>query len=157
MWLRNGNQAEKACASVYVRRNKRETLNADYCKILNQLDVQLTSWRNVNKIIIILIIALIYEGLLTTVSYTAPQALQAQLISSLPYKLCKLLETIYKSENGNRDNDWSHKARFKSWRQILNSGSLLKLSIIIFIIELIIRIFPHVASNQLCDSARDCK
>lgn len=60
---------------MYVRRNKRETLNADYCKILNQLDVQLTSWRNVNKIIIILIIALIYEGLLTMVSIHCPPRL----------------------------------------------------------------------------------
>lgn len=94
MWLRNGNQAEKAFVSVYMRRNKRKILNADYCKILNQLDVQLMSWCNVNKIIIILIIALIYQGLLTMVSYTAPQALQAQLISSLSFKLFKCLNFL---------------------------------------------------------------
>lgn len=37
----------------------------------------------------------------------------------------------------------------------MNWGSLLKLSTIMFIVESVIRIFPHMATNQLYDSARE--
>ena len=47
----------------------------------------------------------------------------------------------------------SHKASFKSL--ILNLGSLFKLLTIMCIIKLVIRIFPHMATNQLCDSVRE--
>lgn len=38
---------------------------------------------------------------------------------------------------------------------IFKFGSILKLSAIMFIIELVIRIFPHIATYQLSDSARE--